>query len=293
MRPVKLTSWLMVTVAAVALAAASVLAPAADAASAPGNCWVVQTPHGYRVVCSNGSHYPGGPGSGGGGGGPGGPPTHMGCQIEALNGQTPPYPAPKGQVWMRLVCNSILDPGMPGGLVLVPKGSTTHNPGVNPRELLQWALAELNVPAPTLETAPPAGHDGLVGLAEWFWVDPAQWKPIHIDVSVGPVFANLTVIPTDLTITPGAGLAAVTCPGHGTVYDKRRPASAQHSDCTYTYQQSSATQPGAAYSASVSVTWTASWVGSGGTGGPVNPPLVEHAAVRVPVAEGQGLVDSS
>lgn len=291
MRSVKLAGLLTVTAAAVALVLPAVVAPAADAASGPGGCWIIQTPHGYRTVCSNGSRFPGGP-PGIGGGGPGGLHTHMGCQIEALNGETPPYPAPKGQTWMRLVCNSILNPGMPGGLVLVPTGSTTGHPGINPRELLQWALAELNVPTPDLHTAPPAGHDGLVGLPEWFWVSAAQWHPIHVDVSVGPVFANLTVVPGDLTITPGAGLPSVTCHGHGTRYNPNRPASAQHSDCSYIYQQSSATQPNGAYSASVSVTWSASWVGSGGAGGPVNPPLVEHAAVRVPVAEGQALVGS-
>ena len=287
MRTLKHISLVTAVVAALVLAVSAT----AMAASAPPGCYAVRTPSGWKLVCGNGSGTPGGPGGGGGGGG--GLNLHSGCQLEALSGETPPYPAPKGQVWMRLVCNAILNPGMPGGLVLVPVGSTTAAPGVTPQELLQWALGELNVPAPTVHTAPPPGHDGLVGLAEWFWVPNWQTQPINVTVSVGPVFAKVTAVPGALTISPGGGLPSVTCPGHGTRYNPRLPASAQHSACTYTYQQSSARQPGAVYDASVSVTWNATLVGSGGAGGPVNPPLVMRTAIEIPVAEGQALVGST
>jgi hypothetical protein len=274
-----------------AAVAALILAIGAQAmAATPGGCYAIRTPSGWQSVCGNGSGLPGHGGGGGGSGGGGGLNLHAGCQIEALNGETPPYPAPKGQVWMMLVCPSIRSPGIPNGLVLVPVGSTTANPGVTPQELLQWALAELNVPAPHVQTAPPMGHDALVGLAEWFWVPRWQTRPITVTVAVGPVFATVTAVPGSLTFSPGGSLPSVSCPGGGTRYNPGLPASAQHTACSYTYQQSSAGQPGGAYAASVSVTWTATWVGSGGAGGAVNPPLVMHTDFALPVAEGQALV---
>jgi hypothetical protein len=38
------------------------------------------------------------------------------------------------------------------------------------------------------------------------------------------------------------------------------------------------------------VTWTATWTGSGGAGGTVNPPLQETANFPVRIGEGQALV---
>jgi hypothetical protein len=283
MRALKKVTLITAAMAMLALTGAG----AAAAASGPPGCSAVRTPTGWQVVCGNGGGGPGGPGGGGNGGGRS---YHMGCQLDPLNGEVPPYPAPKGQIWMRLVCNSILNPGMPGGLVLVPVGSTTAAPGLTPQDLLQWALAELSVPALAPKTAPPNGHDGLVWLAEWFWIPRGEWHPTSVTVSVGPVWATVTAVPGQLTFAPGGGLAGVSCPGPGRKYNRSLPASAQHSACSYTYRQSSALQPGGAYAASLSVTWTASWTGSGGAGGALNPPLVMQSPVPFRVAEGQALV---
>ena len=273
--------------AAVAALVIGLSAPVLAVSSGPPGCSAIRTPTGWQLVCGDGGGAPGR--IGGGGGGPG-LNLHAGCQIEATNGETPPYPAPKGQVWMMLICPSLRGPGIPNGLVLVPAGATAANPGVTPEELLQWALAELNVPAPQVQTAPPRGHDALVGLAEWFWVPRWQTRPVTVTVAVGPVWATVRAYPGHLTFSPGGGQASMTCPGGGTPYRPSLPASAQHTDCSYTYQQSSAQQPGGAYAASVSVTWTAFWHGSDGHGGQVNPPLVMHTNFALPVAEGQALV---
>jgi hypothetical protein len=278
----------MITATIAALILGTAVVAVAGARGAPPGCYAIRTASGWQVVCGNGGGAPGGPGGGGGGGGLN---LHSGCQLDPLNGMTPPYPAPKGQIWMRLVCSSIINPGMPGGLVLVPVGSTTAAPGVTPEELLQWALAELNVPAPTVGTAPPPGHDGLVGLPEWFW-NSGDWAPIHVRVSVGPVWAQVTATPEDLTFDPGGGLPSVTCHGPGAQYNPKLPVSAQQSACSYTYAQSSALQAGGVYDASVSVTWTAFWTGSAGEDAPLNPPLVLHTPIALPVAEGQALVGS-
>ena len=60
--------------------------------------------------------------------------------------------------------------------------------------------------------------------------------------------------------------------------------------CFYTYDQSSARQPGGAYQAAVTVTWVVTWTGSGGTGGTVNAGLQVAVPISVRVAEGQALV---
>jgi len=264
-----------------AVRAAPAASPTADTGGPPAGCRVVRTPHGWEVICGNGGVGPGGPGGGGGGGG-----TDT-CKLFPLPAGYPfPYPAPKGEKWMWIVCQLTEQTG----LVLVPTGATTANPGVTPQQLLQWALAALSVPAPRPATAPPRGHAGLVGLPEWVWLPASQWRPASAEVAVGPVWAKVTAVPGKITISPGGGLPAQSCAGPGTAYNPKLPASAQHTDCSHTYTQSSALQPGHAYQVSVTVTWTATWTGSGGAGGAVNPPLQETTTFPVRVAEGQALV---
>jgi hypothetical protein len=269
-----------------ALPAAATVASAA-APAGPAGCHAERTPAGWVVVCSHGGGTPGGGGSPGGGGGGGGGDT---CTLSALPPGYPfPSPAPKGEKWMWITCQMVEQTG----LVLVPTGSTTGNPGVTPQQLEQWALADLTVPVPAPRTAPPRGDRGLVGLPEWVWMSQADWHPVSAQVTVGPVFAKVTAVPTTITISPGGGQRAVTCNGPGTTYDPALAASAQHTDCSVTYTRSSDLQPDNTYRASVTVTWTASWVGSGGTGGAINPPLQETTTFGIRVAEGQALVTGS
>ena len=290
MRSLKQRALLMaVTVTALApvLAAAlpalpAVPAGAPAAAPAAGGCHVERTPAGWVVVCSNGSGTPGSPGGGGGGGGGSDP-----CTLSSLPPGYPfPHPAPKGEKWMWMSCQT---PGQ-AGLILVPTGSTTANPGVTPEQLMQMALASLKVPVPAPDTAPPRGDRGLVGLPEWVWLPRDSWHPVTAQVSVGPVWARVTAKPVSISISPGGGQPGVSCPGPGTAYDPRLPASAQHTDCSVTYLRSSLQQPRNQYQTSVTVTWTASWTGSGGAGGAINPPLTQTTTFGIRVAEGQALV---
>jgi hypothetical protein len=258
-------------------------APAAAAAPGSGGCHVERTPAGWVVVCSNGSGTPGSLGGGGGGGGGSSDP----CTLSSLPPGYPfPYPAPKGEKWMWMSCQT---PGQ-AGLVLVPTSSTTADPGVTPEQLMQIALASLKVPVPAPKTAPPRGDRGLVGLPEWVWLPRGSWHPVTAQVSVGPVWARVTARPAGISISPGGGQPGVSCPGPGTAYDPRLPASAQHTDCSVTYLRSSLRQPRNQYQTSVTVTWTASWTGSGGAGGAINPPLTQTTTFGIRVAEGQALV---
>ncbi|WP_327591316.1 hypothetical protein OHA25_60290 (plasmid) [Nonomuraea sp. NBC_00507] len=163
---------------------------------------------------------------------------------------------------------------------------------MNPEAVAQQALRQLNLPLPAVRTAPPRGStpqqpDGTVGLRHYFWVDQTQWVPQRSRVTVAGVSAEVTAIPTTLTITPGDG-PAHSCQGPGTPYDPAKGPDQQDTRCSHLYTTSSAHQPGAAYRTAVSVQWTATWVASDGTGGAL-PPVTRTTAFALRIAEGQAL----
>ena len=270
-----------VTAAAVtaAVAGAAPLAPGSGA----GSCGASGYPWGYDVACQSATASPGAPARYDGA--PAAPPAYV-CGL---------YPIAGNPGHMLQVCpvgvklnggrNGVVLPDTVNTVVAVGGGAAAAP--VTPQQLVAWAQSELRLPSPGIETAPPRGSRGLVGLPEWFWASPAPWHPVTARVAAGAVWAQVTARPASITIRPGTG-AAVTCAGAGTAYDPRLPASDQHSDCTWTYSQSSDGLPGNAYQASVTVTWDAAWQGAGGTGGALAP-AAETAAFTVPVAEAQAL----
>lgn len=216
-----------------------------------------------------------------------GNPTYTGGQAGsgaggAANAGGAPAPACSANI---AFCNGRAIAGACIWTVACP-GAPAGAPAITPQMLLQQAMAQLRPPAPRILTAPPRGKNGVVGLPEWFWLDPATAGPISKRLAVGPVWVEVTASPQQMSISPGAGLAPVVCPGSGTAYS----AGAQ-SSCTYTYIRSSAGQPGDAYSATVTVSWGGTWRGSGGVGGALVPiPVTDAFTLRV--AEGQALAGS-
>ena len=196
---------------------------------------------------------------------------------------------PTGQSWALMQC-----PGGATGDVAqaVLISAAIGAPAVTPQQLLVSALAELRVPSLAPSTAPPRGHDGLVGLPEWFWIPAASWHARTLTVSAGPVWATVTAVPVRLTFQPGVGLSAVSCAGPGTAYNPRKPAAEQRTDCSYTFLQPSIGQPGNAYQASVTVSWSVSWTGSGGAGGVLDGALPVPVDFAIPVAQAEALVTS-
>jgi hypothetical protein len=269
-------------------ARAALAAPAMTAATAApvtGGCSYQPVDGTFEWVCQNTTTIPGQPGAGGGGGGGG----KSNCTLTPLSQQQATFlglqwPPPKGDTWEAITC-----PGNQafGGVVLAGNGAAAA-PAVTPQQLLQIAIGELHVPLPQVQTAPPRGKEGLVGLPEWYWV--ANWRPVHVTVAVGPVWARATAVPQQLTFNPGGGLSDLTCHGPGTAYQPKLPLSAQHTDCSYTYDQPSAGQPGNAYQGSVTVSWNISWVGSGGAGGQVAAGVTSNAPFTLRVAAGEALV---
>jgi hypothetical protein len=212
--------------------------------------------------------------------------TPAGPGILQRTGTGPPQP---GYQWDIMTC-----PGSSGILdgELIQVSIKTGAPAVSPVQLLQVAIGDLRVPRLTAMTAPPRGKRGLVGLPEWFWVPPGEWQPVSITVQAGPVWATAVAAPAQVTFAPGAGLAAVSCPGPGTAYDPALPAARQRTRCSYTYLEPSAGQPANSYQAALAVSWRISWTGSGGSGGVITNDYSTDTALRVRIAQGEALVTS-
>ncbi|WP_165970502.1 hypothetical protein [Actinomadura sp. 6K520] len=167
-----------------------------------------------------------------------------------------------------------------------PAGGGVAVPAVTPQDLLQQALYELRLPKPQIVTAPPRGTEGVVGLAEWFWLDPAQRTSRSVRQSAGDVWVELTASPQTMTVHPGGGHEPVSCPGGGVPYQAGAAASA--ASCTVTYTRSSARQPENAYQVTATVSWGGTWRGSGGVGGALTP-ITVTSTLPVRIAEGQAL----
>lgn len=257
-------------------------AAAGSGIAAPSGCHeVFQPPSTWVVVCTS----PGGPGGSSGGGGGGG---KVACTLQPLSPAQIHFlglpKAPQGEQWAAVTC-----PGKQpfGGVTLVSK--KTGVPRITPRELAQYARGLLHIPATAPATAPPLTRRGLVGLPEWYWI-PHGWGPVRSPrVTAGPVWAQVTATPILLSFDPGGGLAGSSCHGPGTAY-----AAGRHTACSYTYQQSSATQPGGRYQAQVVVTWRVTWAGGIGAattdGGTLSAGLARAYGFALRVAEGQALV---
>jgi hypothetical protein len=198
-------------------------------------------------------------------------------------GAGPPDP---GYQWDLMVC-----PGPhsgPGALVEV--NTRTGAPAIPPADLAKIAIGDLTVPAISAATAPPRGKDGLVGLPEWFWVPAAQWHRVFVTITAGPVWATAVASPTRISYLPGNGGGAVSCAGPGVPFDPRLAASRQHTECSFSYAEPSAGQPGSAYQAAIVVTWTISWTGSGGAGGVITTGYTTGIVFGVRVAQSEALV---
>jgi hypothetical protein len=170
-----------------------------------------------------------------------------------------------------------LPPSAGGGEVVV----------VDPRALAERAAAALTLPAPVIRTSPAGEH--IAQLPSWLWIAGDQWQPRSVAASAGPVTSTVTATPTRVTWDMGNG-DRVDCDGPGRPYQQRFAGTPQATDCRYTYRHSSATQPGAAYDLTATITWDLTWTATGAPGGGSLGPVPMSATRPVRVAEVQALV---
>ena len=135
-----------------------------------------------------------------------------------------------------------------------------------------------------IQLNPAVGHDQLVGLATWLWIDGRSWQPTSATARADPVTSTVTATPKEVIWHMGDG-QAVICNGPGTPY-----ASGGTPTCAYTYRRSSARQSGETFQVKATMVWTVTWTASGAPGGgDLGTIQRTNAPVAVRVAEAQAV----
>lgn len=199
-----------------------------------------------------------------------------------------------GAIYACTVASAVVGGGFPGtgvGLLWAAPAA----PAVDYQALAKSALAKLVIPGPSTGRY-PAGRlqDGrpytAVSTYTWFWTDAAAWHPLQARAAQGPAWAQVTVTPSALTVTPGDGAAPVGCSGPGTVWQRSFGAyAASPSGCDYRYPHSSIDAPGQEVTGTYAITWTPTWTSSAGAGGTL-PAVTTTATAAFVVAEVESVV---
>lgn len=152
---------------------------------------------------------------------------------------------------------------------------------VTPAMLAQEARNRLQLPMPEVGVSPDdAGGPSLVNLPTWWWVTNAE--PLSQRTQAGPVWAEVTATPYATSWIGGDG-GRQDCPGLGIAYAAGM-SETQAGSCRYTYTAASE-----GFDARIQVVWRVTWVGSGGTGGQLDP-MTQETSRTVPVYERHAIV---
>lgn len=201
---------------------ALVLASAGAGAATSRTASAAPCHNGGGCSISGGRHYGGGGGGTGGGGGGGGGGANTGPGMGCPTNQGP-----------QIIC-------APGQAAPAPP------PVVPAVDIAESARDQIILPAPRIHTA-PAGRT-YVQLKTGLWVDQADYAPASITLTITGETVTATANPVQVTWQMGEG--TVQCDGPGT------PGG---TTCGYTYDRSSASQPGGAYRISATVQWNVTW----------------------------------
>ncbi|HEX9992278.1 MAG TPA: hypothetical protein VGB14_05055 [Acidimicrobiales bacterium] len=239
---------------------------------------------------------PPGGGDGGGGFGDGGS-GGITCHYEPAVGVPVPEPAAPPAEWRLLVCTTLdgeevsrsliyWTPGMVPGEA-PPPGAPPQADAIDPRVLAWQAAQELPLWYPDPRAAPPLDGESLTGVPTWLWVPESQWGTRSATARVPGLTATVTAEPARTEWDLGDG-AAVVCDGPGVPWHAGLPESATY--CSHTYERTSATEPGNAYTATVTIVWSVTWTASNGDGGDFGE-FSRTTQFPVAVAEAQALND--
>lgn len=155
------------------------------------------------------------------------------------------------------------------------------------KTVVQAAKDQTSPPAPRIRLNPSERHEQIVQLPTWMWVDDQAWKTRTARAEAGRAWAEARAVPTRVIWNMGNG-DTVVCNGPGKPYDTRRSSTAQSSNCTYTYETSSAGRPHDRYTVSATVVYRVTWKGSNGSGGSLGE-IRKSSSTPVRVAEIQAL----
>ncbi len=162
----------------------------------------------------------------------------------------------------------------------------------SPAQLARQAWARLAPQVGTPQYNPHrrdgAGGGTVVGFDTWLWLGGAGLADRSASASAGTNAATVTARVASVSFDPGDGSPQLTCAGGGRPYDPARPNAV--SDCIHRYMHPSVAAAGGAFVLTARVVWSASWTGTGGTGGTL-PPLTVAAQTLIRVVELQAVND--
>ena len=139
------------------------------------------------------------------------------------------------------------------------KGEKDDKP-VDALTVAQQVASRLNLVTPTLKTSPEAPTKALVGLETWLWIPGGQWRPLTDSVQLGGTTVTVTARPVQTRWNMGE--ATEVCPDAGRVWRKGLGKKAK-TTCGYTYQRTSAGQPGKTYRVSAVIRYAITWTCQG------------------------------
>lgn len=191
-------------------------------------------------------------------------------------------------------------PGANGGnagYIFVPAGTAPPAPlpaPPTPEQLRDAAYAALTLPVPALGRNPTTTT--LVGLPTWFWVPAGDFRTWDITASAGTPVVSATVVaqPQSMVVSSAGGTSGACSPAQSV--QSWTSGASDDSACTISFERSSVGQPGLAYAANGTTSYTTSWtstVGGGAGPGGALAPAFRTGQTQVPVAEVQALVTGS
>lgn len=154
------------------------------------------------------------------------------------------------------------------GLVWIPDAiggaAPLGVPVVTQAELALEVRNRLQLPVPQVGVSPDGANQNpaLVNLPTWWWV--SNTAELTQRTEAGPVWAEVTAEAVSTSWTAGDGTRS-DCSGLGIAWQSWM-GETQHGSCRHTYTRANAEEK-----AQVAVVWRVTWVGSGGTGGALDP----------------------
>lgn len=157
---------------------------------------------------------------------------------------------------------------------------------IDPAVLAEQARDSLILATPVVRLSPTG--DQIAQLASWLWLD-SGWAEQSASASAGPVTSTVTATPKRVRWAMGNG-DEVSCAGPGKPYEPRFAGTPAATNCSYTYQHSSAGEPGDTYPVTATVEYALTWTAVGAPGGGDLGLAEQSTTVPVRVSELQALV---
>jgi hypothetical protein len=245
MRPLKAIVIALVLVISIAISPGA--ASAGDGPSASAGPDLTVSVQSTQVVGGGGGTAPS-PATGSGGGNTAGPPSPAQVTITEIACATAGGLAAVG------VAGAVPSQTAPSAPAV--GGAAAPPPPTSAVVVATSARAQLVLPLPDAQLAPPPDVDQIVGVATWLWLSPDQWQPLSRTASVPGVSATVTARPQSITWDAGDG-TSLDCAGPGLAFEPGRTAS----DCTHVYLDRGDV------TTTITVHWQLDWTSSVGAGG--------------------------